>query len=259
MNELFYYLSDMDSVGGVLSALFAAAMFAFSAWMIIDCLRNQREFWWLWVIFMTGGFGAFIYFYMHHWDGSLMDGFLGGNAATRRQLKEVQGQVHFCPNAANYEALGDVYRNMGKLREAEGAYRTALAQAPDAFDIKAHLGYVILGLKRPEEAWALLEPAFKLQPGFDRDELLWQCARCQVARGQLEEARALYERFLDRHSFYEAQVEYGALLLKIGDRMEAAKVAREIIDDLRNSPAYIVRQNKQWSGRAKKLLSACNV
>lgn len=249
MGPLFNLL---HGAGPVVSTLFGAAMFAFSVWMLVDCVRNNRDYWWIWIILISGGLGAFIYFYVHHWDKSKFERLFGDGAA-RRRINDLQGRIHFFDNAANYEELGDVYRKIGKHRDAEVAYRAALERAPDTFDVRAHLGYSLLGQKRVEEAWTLLEPALAARPDFDNDELLWQCARCDAARGQLAAARDKYERFLARHSYYEAQVEFANLLFHLDERTEAAALAQEIVDDLDNSPAYIQRQNRRWRSAAKKL------
>ncbi len=254
MNLLLYRLQNIHGFGDAVVALCAALLFAFTIWMLIDCVQNGRDYYWIWIIMVTGGLGAFIYFYQHHWNGSLLDSLPFSGFTERRRIKELKSRLHFVDNAGLHQELGDVYLRLGKLKEAEGSLRTAAERDPKSFEIGVSLGYVLLAQGRADEAWEYLRPAYGARPDYNEDELLWRCARCQAARGDFEEARQLYEYFLTRHSYYEAQVEYARLLMKMGERQKAGEMLHEISNDLHNSPRYVQRREGRWGRDARRLL-----
>ena len=47
MYQLFYYLQNIDSVGGAIGALVALAGFGFSLWMAFDCWRRRGDVYWI--------------------------------------------------------------------------------------------------------------------------------------------------------------------------------------------------------------------
>jgi len=254
MSYLLYRLQNIHSFGDLVGALFALAMLAFAVWMIIDCMQNGREYYWFWIIMMSGGLGAFIYFYMYHWNGSLIDSLPWSGFIERRKIKELKSRIHFFDKAAHHEELGDIYLRLGKLAEAEKSYRAALERDATSFDAGVSLGYVLLAQNRADEAWTYLRPAYAARPDYHEDELLWQCARCQMARGEFDESKSLYEYFLTRHSYYAAQVEFAQLLVKMGEREKAMELLHEISDDLQNSPRYVQRREGKWGRQARRIL-----
>lgn len=68
---------------------------------------------------------------------------------------------------------GLVLKRMGRLPEAEAAYRAALAAGADTLEVNNNLANVLLLLDRPAEAVTLLEHALALEPGNEmvRDSL----------------------------------------------------------------------------------------
>ena len=71
---------------------------------------------------------------------------------------------------------------------------------------------------------------------YDSDRLLWNLARCEARRGKLNEARPLYEFFLTKHSYSEAQLEYANLLVQLGEEAEGRTLIEELLADIAASP-----------------------
>jgi len=63
-------------------------------------------------------------------------------------------------NAAIYLTLGNVSRALGNLSESEDAYKKALSLRRDYAEAKSSLGYLLLGQKRMNEGWDLMEARF---------------------------------------------------------------------------------------------------
>ena len=118
------------------------------------------------------------------------------------------------------------------------------------------LGYALFQLGRVEEAWPLLSQAYQEQPDYDYDRLLWNLARCQAKRGELEDARKFYEYFLTKHSYSEAQIEYAQVLTQLGETEASRATLNELLTDIEFSPRYARARERRWAREAKRLLRA---
>ena len=254
MYQLFYYLQHIDGVGGAVTALVALAGFAFSLWMAYDCWQRRGDAYWIWLILFSGGFFALIYFFTQYWDGSRVEYGLWKRFSMGSRIRELKAKTQQLKTAASYEMLGDAYLSVRKFAEAEAAYREALQRQPDIFDVQVRLGYALLGLDRAEEAWPLLGKAYQQKPGYDNDQLVWNLARCQARRGKFEDARNLYEYFLKKHSYSEAQIEYAQVLVQMGDADAGKATLEELVSDIECSPRYTRSRERRWTRAAKKLL-----
>jgi hypothetical protein len=258
MFQLFYYLQNIHGVGGVISALIALAGFGFSLWMAFDCWQRRGDAYWIWLILFTGGFFAVIYFFTQYWDGSRIEYGLWKRLTMSGRIRELKGRARQLNTAASYEVLGDAYLSVQKYAEAEAAYRQALQRQPDIFDVQVRLGYTLLGLNRAEEAWPLLGKAYQQKPGYDNDQLVWNLARCQAQRGKFEDARNLYEYFLKKHSYSEAQIEFAQVLVQMDERAAGRTMIEELLADIESSPRYTRARERRWAREAKKLLRTLN-
>ena len=254
MFQLFYYLQNIDGVGGALSALIALAGFCFSLWMAYDCWKRHGEAYWIWLILFSGGLFAVIYFFTQYWDGSSFEYGLWKRLSMVGRIHELNARARQLNTAASYEVLGDAYLSVKKYPEAETAYRAALQRQPDIFDVQVRLGYTLLELNRADEAWPLLARAYQQKPNYDNNQLVWKVARCQAQRGNYEDARNLYEYFLKKHSYSEAQIEYARVLVQMGERDAGRAVLEELLTDIEFSPRYARARERRWARLAKKLL-----
>lgn len=250
VHQLIYALQNIPG------AAIAILSFGFSCWMAFDCWKRQGDGYWIWLILFSGGLFALIYFFTQYWDGSRMEYGLWKRFAEGGRIRELRGRARHLKTAASYEMLGDAYLGLSKYEEAETAYREALGIHPDLFDGKVRLGYALFQLDRAEEAWPLLAEAYQDQPDYDYDRLLWNLARCQAKRGELEDARKLYEHFLTKHSYSEAQIEYAQVLTQLGETEASRATLNELLTDIEFSPRYARARERRWAREAKRLLRA---
>ncbi len=255
MNEYSSIGTILDSLS-VLPGIVSLAIFGFSAWMAVDCWRNGRETYWFWIIFFTGGFGAFIYFLTQYLPGTRLEFSLWQRLAMSGRIGELKSRAHHLDNAGAYEEVGDLYASLAKWPQAEAAYRDALKRDGSSAHAQARLGYALIEMKRPDEAWALLGPLYLKNPGFDDNKLIRQLARCQAARGNFKDARNLYEYFLSKHSYTAVQLEFAQTLLSAGEAETGRKVLQELIDDVAHSPKFAQRRDRPSVRAAKRLLKS---
>lgn len=252
----FSLLQNIHGIGGVFRLLIAVLGVALSLWMAFDCWKRGGDLYWIWLILGTGGIFAVIYFFTQYWSGCRFEYNLWRRFAAGGRIRELRLRAAQLKTAPAYETLGDAYADVRKFSEAEAAYRHALKLQPGFFDAQVHLGYVLLELERAAEAWPFLKPAYEEKPDYDSDRLLWNVARCQMKRAELTDARQLYELFLTKHSYSEAQLEYADLLLKLGEEEEGRALIEELLADIAASPRYAQARERKWKRGARKMLRA---
>ena len=246
--ELYYALPGW--LTGVLGILFLAVQVT----LMIDCLRNQRDMYWLWILWVFPLLGALVYFFYFRWSGSSLEYFLFRQARDVNHLERLRIAAEEIGNAANHEEFGDELWRQKQFTQAEAAYRTALEKDPSLLDSQARLGYCVLAQGKAKESWPFMESVLAQRRDHDHEHLLWQAARCQRALGDFSKARAFYEEFLRRHSYFEPHVELAEVLASLGEKDGARRICNEVIADVRNSPAYVRRKQGQFAGKAKRLL-----
>ncbi|MGB8773087.1 MAG: hypothetical protein WCC78_03035, partial [Terriglobales bacterium] len=92
---------------------------------IVHFIRRRPDTYWIFIILFLGPLGAIIYLAVE----ALPDiGLLGQSFKVfprRRRIAELEAAIHDNPSAGNYEELGDLYMDDGKLAEARAAFDKA--------------------------------------------------------------------------------------------------------------------------------------
>ena len=258
MYQLLYHLQNIHSIGGAISALIALAGFLFSLWMAYDCWKRQGDGYWIWLILFSGGLFALIYFFTQYWTGTRVEYGIWKRFALAGRIRELQIRARQLNTAASYEVLGDAYMSVRNYAEAEVAYREALKRQADIFDVQVRLGYALVELQRADEAYPLLARAYTQKPEYDNHQLVWNLARCQAHRGKYADARSLYEYFLRKHSYSQAQIEYAQVLFHMGERDTGKAALEELLNDIELSPRYTRSRERRWARAARRLLRSWN-
>src|SRR3954469_80488 len=138
-------------------------------------------------------------------------------------------------NAKFLYALGGVLKDRGRLAEAAGYYRQALAAQPDYAAAHLNLGAVLVGLNRTGEAIEQLNAALRLDP--DSAGAHYNLAFVLAATGRLDEAIREYREALRcRPDFAQAHNNLGQLLAATRRLDEALVHLREAARLLPESP-----------------------
>ncbi|HEX9023089.1 MAG TPA: tetratricopeptide repeat protein, partial [Geobacteraceae bacterium] len=134
-------------------------------------------------------------------------------------------------NAGNYAPfinLGEAYRGLGRLAEAELCYRRALEIKPDAVEAYNNLGIVLRDLGRPEEAAWACRRALAYKPDFA--EAYNNLSNALQELGMLDEAAWACRRALaHKPDFAEAYSNLGATLNELGRPEEAEQACRHAL------------------------------
>ena len=245
-----------EALPGWLVSILGFLVFCLQVYLIVDAIRNSRDFYWFWILFGLPFVGSLIYLFCFKWDGSRLEFWLFKSGRNARHLEQLESAVRRIGNAANHEELGDELWRQRKFARAEESYRTALAKDPGLLDSRARLGYCLLALNRPSEAWPELERVLLKNRGHDHEHLLCEAARCMRKLGDLANARKFYEEYEARHSYAEPRVELAEVCAELGDTDDARRICEEVIADVKDSPGYTRRNESPFAGRAKRLLRA---
>jgi len=250
----FYRLTQITNINSHTLSFLAILGVAFQIWMLIDCIRERRDFWWFWII-LAWGIGPAIYFlYFRPIPAALGDQFIKRQNLKKR-VRELESKIHNIDNAYHRTELGNVYLGLEKWDLAQKEFEAALERDPRSLEAKVHLGYALLALNKPAEAWPLLETGLNEKPDVEYGELFWQSAKCQTALGNLEQARYLYERLFKKFGYAKAQFEYADILSRLGDPAESRKILEKIIADAPHAPSFQQRKERSVVRQARRALA----
>jgi tetratricopeptide (TPR) repeat protein len=155
--------------------------------------------------------------------------FREAEAAYRRALAEQPDQ----PDALNL--LGTLIVAAGGGPEGARLLRRAIAARPDDPTLRANLAAILVTLDRIDEALAEIEKARDLAP--DAPEVEMNYAHILRRLGRAEEALALYQRIGAAHpGNHLARIGAGRCLVDLGRSGEAAVIFRDIALQRPNDP-----------------------
>src|SRR6202046_459701 len=112
---------------GLLSHLFYQWGLILQGLAIIHFIRRRPDNYWIFVILFLGPIGAAIYLFAEALpDIGLARHSLKG-FSRRKRIAQLQPTMRDNPSTRNYEELGDLYLEEGKLQSARNAYDKAIA------------------------------------------------------------------------------------------------------------------------------------
>ncbi len=161
-------------------------------------------------------------------------GDLGAAATCLTLLMNIQSAPYFASVDAGLKShrarllLGTVYREQGKLKEAESQWRVAVQEAPDFGPAWFHLGELYIGEKRWNEIDTVIKALRNSQSPTDADVIL---ARSYFARKDFTAARQVLEKTIAKEPNVSGPlVILSHVLLEEGRDLETAEeVLRRIL------------------------------
>ncbi|HEX8092122.1 MAG TPA: tetratricopeptide repeat protein, partial [Blastocatellia bacterium] len=139
--------------------------------------------------------------------------------------------------------------------EAKASFRRAVEIDPDEMDAHYQLGRIARDEGRLGDAINHFDPVVRRNPEHSQSEVWLEIGRAYFQAGQLEDARAAFERFLaKRPSDAEGHYRYGLALHRLGRAQEAADEMRACIEAVKTSPAFKYRTEKHWMNEAQSFL-----
>jgi len=239
---------------GLLSHLFYPWSLLLQIAAIIHFIRRRPDGWWLWVILFLGPIGALVYLCAEAIpDAGLLRGTF--QVFPRRQrIARLEMAIRDNPSAANYEELGDLYMDDGKLAQARDAFDRAIGARANTLDTVYRRGVCALLLGDATAATPDLELAVASDPEYDFRRAPGLLARAYALTGQTAKAEALFRQVTVTSTRSETYLHFAELLASEGRIAEAREWAQKVLDKKPTMPGYLRRRERPWFRAASALL-----
>jgi hypothetical protein len=220
---------------------------------IIHFIRRRPNTFWLWVIILGSGLGAFIYICVEVLPelGMLAQSFQV--FPRRSRIRRLKAMVLDNPSAGNYEELADLYFEDGKYASARECYNRSISTRTDSPDPFYRRGLCELKLEDYPAAVADLQHVVNKDPRYDYDRALGLLAHALAQIGQVDAAAAMFERVVQISTLSETLVNYADFLRSQGRQAEARDWAQRVLARKKTLPGYLKRRERPWFRKAAAL------
>jgi hypothetical protein len=221
---------------------------------IVHFIRRRPDMFWIFVILFLGPLGAIIYIFVEVIPdfGLLRSSFKA--FPRRKRIRELETMVRDNPSAGNYEELGDLYMDDGRLLLARTAFDRAIAARADTLDPFYRRGVCAIMLGEAAAALPDLERAFNHDADYDFHRAAGLLAHAYAQTGQKEKAEALFRRATLTSTTSETYLNFAALLASEGRNAEARDWAQKVLDKKPSMPDYLRRRERPWFRSARAML-----
>ena len=221
---------------------------------IVHFIRRRPDTYWLFVILFLGPLGAIIYLAVE----ALPDiGLLGQSFKVfprRKRNHELEAAIHDNPSAGNYEELGDLYMDDGKIAQARAAFDRAIAARADTPDPFYRRGVCALQMGDAAAAVPDLERVVAKEADYDFHRAAGLLAHAYALTGQQERAEALFREVTKISTLSETYLNFADLLASEGKKAEAREWAQKVLEKKLSMPGYLRRRERPWFRRANEFL-----
>lgn len=220
---------------------------------ILHFVRRRPDNYWLWIILVVP-FGAVIYLAVE----ALPDLGLVGQSLKmfprRKRIRQLQAMIRDNPSPGNYEELGDLLMDDGKIADAREAFNRAItsrADTPDPFYRRA-----VCAIQLGDFAPAVpdLERVVAKQPDYDFQRAAGLLAHAYAQTGQAEKAERLFREVTKTSTLSETYLNFAALLASQERAAEGREWAQKVLDKKPTMPSYLRRRERPWFRRAADFL-----
>jgi hypothetical protein len=238
------FLSHLLYPWGLLLQIFA----------IVHFIRRRPDMYWIFIILFLGPLGAAIYILVEVIPDA---GLLGQSFKVfprRKRIHELETMVRDNPSSGNYEELGDLYMDDGRLQPARVAFDKAIAARADTLDPFYRRGVCALLLGDAVAALPDLERVVAKEPDYDFHRAAGLLAHAYAQTGQKEKAEAFFRQATGASTSSETYLNFAAMLAAQGRTAEAREWAQKVLDKKPSMPAYLRRRERPWFRSARDIL-----
>ena len=237
-----------------LSYLFYPWGFIVQGLAILHFVRRRPENYWFYVIFFGGFLGASVYILAEVLpDLGLLRGVFQG-FGRRSRIQKVETDILDNPSPANYEELGELYKDQGQFEKAREAFTNAIAARSDSIYTFYSRALCSLGLNDLSGAIPDLERVVTADRKFDYYRAAGLLADAYARTGQLERANPLFAEVTQISTTPETLYNYASFLRTANRPDEAREWAQKLQAKKRTLPRYMQRRERPWFRKGKALL-----
>ncbi len=239
---------------GFLSNLFYPWGFLLQGLAIVHFIRRRPDTYWLYIILFLGPVGAIVYLAVE----ALPDIGLVGQSfkvfPRRKRIGQLEAIIRDNPSPGNYEELGDLYMDDGKIPQAREAFNRAIAARADTPDPFYRRGVCAIQLGDFAAAVPDLEKVVKKQADYDFQRAAGLLAHAYARTGQEEKAESLFRHVTTTSTLSETYLNFADLLASDQHPDEAREWAQKVLDKKPTMPSYLRRRERPWFRRANEML-----
>jgi hypothetical protein len=243
-------------------SLLFLSMIVIQVALIIHVVKTGRNQIWIWVLALLSLPGAIAYIAVE-----ILPELFRSRTAQRtarglrkamdpgRELRRYESEARVASNVASRQRYAEELVRHQRYDEAIGQYREALT------GLYEHDPNLMLGLAQAQfgksdaaAARATLDELIQRNPEFRSPAGHLLYARALEAEGNVPKALEEYAVLAPSYPGAEASVRYAQLLQAQGQRAEAQKVARELLEQARIAPGHYRRAQRPWLDAAQRLL-----
>lgn len=221
---------------------------------IVHFMRRRPDGYWLWIILIGGGIGAFAYLMAEAVpDVALLRGTF--NAFPRRKrIRQLEAEVIENPSAGNFEELGDLLLEDKQYARARECFDRAITPRTTAADPYYRRALAAMGLNDWQAAVDDLDRVIAIDAKYDYQRAAGLRAHALAQVGREEEALALFAEATAASTLSETQYNYATLLAARGRTAEAREWAQRILAKKLTLPAFARRRERPWFWKASALV-----
>jgi hypothetical protein len=221
---------------------------------IVHFIRRRPDMYWIFIILFLGPLGALIYIFVEVLPdvGLLRQSFKV--FPRRKRISTLETMVRDNPSAGNYEELGDLYMDDGRIQLARAAFDKAIAARADTLDPFYRRGICALQLGDAAAALPDLERVVGKDADYDFHRAAGLLAHAYAQTGQKEKAEALFRQATITSTSSETYLNFAGMLASQGRNAEAREWAQKVIDKKPTRPAYLRRLERPWFRSAREML-----
>ena len=230
--------------------------------LIIHVIRTGRNQLWIWVLLFLPLAGGIAYVVVEMLPELFRSRTARRTARGLRKamdpgadLRRYESEARVGGNVASRQRYAEELARHGRYDEAIGQYREALT------GLYEHDPNLMLGLAQAQfgkgdaaGARATLDELIRLNPDFHSPVGHLLYARALEAEGNVQKALEEYRVLATSYPGAEAAVRYAQLLQSQGERAEAQRIVRELLEQARIAPGHYRRAQRTWLEAAQRLL-----
>jgi hypothetical protein len=239
---------------GFLSSLFYPWGFLLQGLAIVHFIRRRPDTYWFYVILFLGPVGAIVYLLVE----ALPDiGLVGQSLKVfprRKRIGQLEAIIRDNPSPGNYEELGDLYMDDGKIPQARAAFDRAIAARADTPDPFYRRGVCAIQMGDFAAAVPDLERVLAKQSDYDFQRAAGLLAHAYAQTGQKEKAESLFRRVTMTSTLSETYLNFADLLASQQRTDEAREWTQRVLDKKPTMPSYLRRRERPWFRRANEMV-----
>ena len=238
-------------------------LYVIQAALVVHVIKTGRNQLWIWaLLLLPAGIGALAYLAVEIVPELFRTRTAQRTARSFRKamdpgadLRRYESEARIAGNVASRQRYAEELVRHGRYDDAIAQYRETLS------GLYEHDPNLMLGLAQAQfgkgdaaGARATLDELIRLNPDFRSPVGHLLYARALEAEGNVQKALEEYRVLASSYPGAEAAVRYAQLLQAQGERAEAQRVVRELLEQARIAPGHYRRAQRTWLEAAQRLL-----